>query len=93
MSVEVSERIPWTLCCLDSYGLDDRGSRVPFPAGVGNFSLHHRVQNSSGAHPASYPMATRNSFPRGKAAEEWRWPLTYISWRGQRMRGAIPPLS
>jgi hypothetical protein len=40
------------------YGLDDRGSRVRFPAGAGNFSLHHRcVQNGSGAHPACYPMA------------------------------------
>jgi hypothetical protein len=38
------------------YGLDDRGSRIRFPAGAGNFSLHHRVQNGSGAHPASYPM-------------------------------------
>jgi hypothetical protein len=25
-----------------SYGLDDRGSRVRFPAEAGNFSLHHR---------------------------------------------------
>jgi glutamine synthetase len=50
------------------YGLDDRGSRVRFPAGAGNFSLHHRVQNSSGAHQASYPMDTRDSFPGGKAA-------------------------
>jgi hypothetical protein len=41
------------------YGLDDRGSRVRYPAGAGNFSLHHRVQNGSGAHPASYPMGTR----------------------------------
>jgi hypothetical protein len=48
------------------YGLDDRGSRVQFPAGAGNFSLHHRVQNGSGAHPA-YPMGTRGSFPGGKA--------------------------
>jgi hypothetical protein len=31
------------------YGQDDRGSRVQFPAGTGNFSLHHRVQNGSGA--------------------------------------------
>jgi hypothetical protein len=45
------------------YGLDDRGSRVRFLAGAGNFSLHHRVQNGSGAHPASYPMGTRGSFP------------------------------
>jgi hypothetical protein len=40
------------------YGLDDRGSRVRFPVGAGNFSLHHRVQNGSGAHPASYPIGT-----------------------------------
>jgi hypothetical protein len=51
------------------YELDDRGSRVRFPARAGNFSLHHRVQNGSGAHPASYPMGTRGSFPEGKAAE------------------------
>jgi hypothetical protein len=50
------------------YGLDDRGSRIPFPAGAGNFSLHHCVQNGSGAHPASYPMGTRGSFPGSKAA-------------------------
>jgi hypothetical protein len=50
------------------YGLDDRGSRVRFSAGAGNFSLHHRVQNGSGAHPASYPMSTRGSFPGGEAA-------------------------
>jgi hypothetical protein len=51
------------------YGLDDQGSRVGFPEGAGNFSLHHRVQNGSEAHPASYPMGTRGSFPEGKAAE------------------------
>jgi hypothetical protein len=64
------------------YGLDDRGSRVRFTAGAGNFSLHHRVQNGSGAHPASYPMGTRgvkltthlHLVPRS------------------RMCGAIPPL-
>jgi hypothetical protein len=50
------------------YGLDYRGSRVPFPAGAGNFSLHHRVQNGSGAHPASYPMGIRGSFPGDKVA-------------------------
>jgi hypothetical protein len=31
------------------YELDDRGSRARFPAGAGNFSLHYRVQNGSGA--------------------------------------------
>jgi hypothetical protein len=53
---------------LTEHGLDDRGSRVRFPVGAGNFSLHHRVQNSSGAHPASYPMGNRCSFLGGKAA-------------------------
>jgi hypothetical protein len=52
------------------YGLEDRGSKDRFPAGVGNFSLHHRVQNGSGAHPASYPIGTRGSFLGGKAAGE-----------------------
>jgi hypothetical protein len=51
-----------------SYGLDGRGSRVRFPVGAGNFSLHHHVQNGSGAHPAPYPMGTGTSFPGGKAA-------------------------
>jgi hypothetical protein len=49
------------------YGLDNRGSRVRFPAGAGNFSLHHRVQTGSGAYPASYPLGTMGSFPGGKA--------------------------
>jgi hypothetical protein len=39
-------------------GLDDRGSRVRFSAGAGNFSLCNRVQNGYGAHPTSYPMGT-----------------------------------
>jgi hypothetical protein len=53
------------------YGLEDRGSKVRFPEGAGNFSLHHRVQNGSGAHSASYPMGTRGSFPGGKVAGVW----------------------
>jgi hypothetical protein len=52
--------------------------RVRFPAGDGNFYLHHRVQNGSEAHPASYPMGTRGFFPEGKAAGAWSWPLTSI---------------
>jgi hypothetical protein len=60
------------------YGLDDGGSRVRFLVGSGNFSLHHRVQTGSGAHPASYSMRTRGSFPGGKAAGAWSWPLTSI---------------
>jgi hypothetical protein len=33
---------------------------IRFPAGAGNFSLHYRVQNGSGANSASYPMGTRD---------------------------------
>jgi hypothetical protein len=41
---------------------------VRFSAEAGNFSLHHRVQTDSEAHPVSYPMGTRDSFPGGKVA-------------------------
>jgi hypothetical protein len=60
------------------YGLENRNSRVRFPAGAGNFFLHHRVQNGSGAHPASYPMSTRGTFPRSKAAGAWSWQIISI---------------
>jgi hypothetical protein len=30
------------------------------------FSLLHIIQTSSGAHPVSYPMSARGSFPRGE---------------------------
>jgi hypothetical protein len=56
------------LVIAQSYGQDDRGSRVRYLAGAGNFSLHHSVQNGAGAHPASYPMGTRGCFPGDKAA-------------------------
>jgi hypothetical protein len=36
------------------------------------------IQNGSGVHPASYPMGTRGSFPGGKSAGTWSWPLTSI---------------
>jgi hypothetical protein len=53
-------------------------SGVRVPAGVGNFSLHHRVQTCSGAHPASYPMGTRGFFSGSKATGAWSWPLSSI---------------
>jgi hypothetical protein len=37
-------------------------------------------------------MDISDSFPGGKAAGAWSWPLTSIQYRGQRMRGAIPTL-
>jgi hypothetical protein len=43
-------------------------SSFRFPIEAGNFSLHHRVQNGSGAHPATYPMGTRGYFLGVKAA-------------------------
>jgi len=58
------------------------GVRVPTRAT--NFSLHHRVQAGSGTHPASYPMGTMGSFPGGKTAAAWIWPLVPRSkneWR------------
>jgi hypothetical protein len=51
------------------------------PAGARNFSLHHRVQTSCGAYSASYPMHTRGSFPGGKTARAWNWPLTSIYYK------------
>jgi hypothetical protein len=49
------------------YRLDDWDSSVRFPAGAENFSLR-RVQNGSGAHPASCPVGTRGSYLGDKAA-------------------------
>jgi hypothetical protein len=48
------------------YGLDDGGVGVQVP--VGSRILLHVVQKGSGAHPASYPVGTGSSFPKGKAA-------------------------
>jgi hypothetical protein len=51
------------------YRPDDRSSGVRIPAEAGNFSLHHRVQNGSGAHPASYSMGTRGAVSLGVKRE------------------------
>jgi len=51
-------------------------TRVRLLASAEIFSLHHRVQTSSGTHSASYPGGTRCSFPGGKVAASWSWPLT-----------------
>jgi hypothetical protein len=50
------------------YELDDRGSRVRFPAGAGNFSLYHRVQNGSWAHLAYSPVDIGGFYHGGKTA-------------------------
>jgi hypothetical protein len=49
-----------------SRGIDQRYSAglcsgwlgIRFPAGAGNFSLHHRVHTGSGAHTDSYLMGS-----------------------------------
>jgi hypothetical protein len=51
------------------YGLDDGMMWVRIPTGAGSFSLRHRVQTGSGAHPSSYPMGNRGSFADSKVAE------------------------
>jgi hypothetical protein len=61
-----------------AYGLNNRMIGVRFVVGAGNFFFQHRVQTGSGAHPAFYPMSTEGSFPGGKAAGVWSWPLTSI---------------
>jgi hypothetical protein len=47
------------------YGLDDRGVgvRVPVESNIFLSPLIHIVQTGSGAHPVSYPMGPRGSFP------------------------------
>jgi hypothetical protein len=78
-----------------SAGLRARWSKIRVPAATGNFSLHHRVQNGSGAHPASYPMCTRGFFPGSKAIGSWRgqeYVELYLyspntpSWRGAQLK-------
>jgi len=54
---------------MESFSLPGRGWE---------FSLCHSDQTGSGSHPASYPMGNRGSFPGGKAAGTWSWPLTSI---------------
>jgi hypothetical protein len=55
------------------YGLDDRGVGVRVLVRPRIFSLV--VQTGSGAHPASYLIGTGGSFPGGKVAGPWSWPL------------------
>jgi hypothetical protein len=73
------------------YGLDDGGSTVPYPMGAGNVSLHHRVQNGSGAHPASKP--TGNGALSPVVNDRGVTPTTdlYLTPR-LRIRGAVPTL-
>lgn len=44
--------------------------------GSGEEIFLQSILTDCGAHPASYLVATRGSFPGGKVADIWRWPLT-----------------
>jgi hypothetical protein len=52
---------------VSDYGLDDRAIEVRSPTVAEDLSSSPCVQTGSGAHPASYPMGTGDSFPGGKA--------------------------
>jgi hypothetical protein len=77
------------------YGLDDRGSRIRLPTGAGNFSLHHRVQNGSGDHPASHPMRTRGFFlwikrPGSEADHSPSWRGAQFKKKKAQRRRLVP---
>jgi hypothetical protein len=81
------------------YGLDDRDSRVRFPAGAENFSLHHRVQNGSGSTqpslqwvPGALSLGVKrpgceadHSHPSNAEVREW----SYISTPPIRLHGVV----
>jgi hypothetical protein len=46
-----------------SAGLRAGWSGLQVLGGAGDFCLHHRIQTGSGAHPASYPIGAKGSFP------------------------------
>jgi hypothetical protein len=60
-----------------SHGLDDRGVGVRIPVESRIFSSP-QYSDLFWARPASYTMGTEGSFPGGKAAGTWSWPLTSI---------------
>jgi hypothetical protein len=53
-------------------------SGVRFKAGTRGLYLLHSIQACSEAYSAYYPTGTRGSFPGGKAAGAWSWPLPSI---------------
>jgi hypothetical protein len=67
-------------------------TRVRIPAGAINLSLLHSVQTDSGAHPASYPMGTRGSFPRVVKRPGLEADHSPLSSAEIKNSGAIPPL-
>jgi hypothetical protein len=56
-----------------------------------NFSLHHRVQTGSGAHPASYPTGTRG-LSLGYSGRGMNLTTHFHLVPKSRMRGVTSPL-
>jgi hypothetical protein len=50
------------------YCLESQGIGIRFPAEATDFSLPHRYQTGSGAHPASFAMSTGSFYREGKVA-------------------------
>jgi hypothetical protein len=64
---EVEAIFPSLGSIVSDYGMDDRAIEVRSLKGAEDLSSSPCVQTGSGAHPASYPKGTRDSFPGGKA--------------------------
>jgi hypothetical protein len=64
------------------YGLTDRGTGARVLAEARIFTSLRR-KNRFWIHSASYPMGTAGTFPGGKVAGAWSWPLTSNYCRGQ----------
>jgi hypothetical protein len=63
------------VCIASSYGLDDRGVGVRVPVGSRIFFSPNRPDRLWGP-PNLLFNGYRGSFPGGKAAGAWSWPLT-----------------
>jgi hypothetical protein len=55
-----------------AYGLDDDRSSIP------GTSRNYFSSPPLWAHPSSYPMGTIRTFPAGKEARAWSWPLHLV---------------
>jgi hypothetical protein len=69
---------------VSSYGVDNRGIEVRFPARSRIYSLFHSINTSSEVHPASYPVGTGCYFSGVKAAGAWIRLLISNRCRGEQ---------
>jgi len=53
-------------------------TEIRVPAGAVYYSVRHRVQTGSEAHPTSSPMDTGSYFPGGKVAVPSWWPISFF---------------